>query len=83
MTLGDSILICLPLGDGTKIRGQRANVIIADEFACLRSNSLVETAHGLMRIEDCVTNRISDVINKNGEYEEANGFIKTPLTECL
>jgi hypothetical protein len=32
LRMGDSIIIALPLGDGTKIRGQRAGVIIADEF---------------------------------------------------
>lgn len=31
--IGDSIIIALPLGDGKKIRGQRGNVIIAEEFA--------------------------------------------------
>ncbi len=35
LQLGDSKIICLPLGDGTKIRGQRANDIIADEFASI------------------------------------------------
>ncbi len=34
-TIGDSVIIALPLGDGTKIRGQRANYIIADEFASI------------------------------------------------
>ena len=33
MKLGKSTITCLPLGDGTKIRGQRANDIITDEFA--------------------------------------------------
>ncbi len=33
MRLNDSTITCLPLGDGTKIRGQRANDIITDEFA--------------------------------------------------
>ena len=33
MTINDSTVTCLPLGDGTKIRGQRANDIITDEFA--------------------------------------------------
>lgn len=33
--VGDSTIIALPLGDGTKIRGQRANYIIADEFASI------------------------------------------------
>ena len=35
LTIGDSTITCLPLGDGSKIRGQRANDIIADEFASI------------------------------------------------
>jgi hypothetical protein len=35
MILGDSIIMAVPLGDGTKIRGLRANYIIADEFASI------------------------------------------------
>ena len=35
MIIGDSTITCLPLGDGSKIRGQRANDIIADEFASI------------------------------------------------
>jgi hypothetical protein len=31
--IGDSVALALPIGDGQKIRGQRANDIIADEFA--------------------------------------------------
>jgi hypothetical protein len=35
MYIGDSTVTALPLGDGSKIRGQRANDIIADEFASI------------------------------------------------
>lgn len=35
LRVGDSIIIALPIGDGSKIRGQRANIIISDEFASL------------------------------------------------
>ena len=35
LTIGESTVTCLPLGDGSKIRGQRANDIIADEFASI------------------------------------------------
>ena len=35
MHIGESRVTCLPLGDGSKIRGQRANDIIADEFASI------------------------------------------------
>lgn len=33
--IGDSIIYALPLGDGQKIRGFRANTVIADEFAAI------------------------------------------------
>lgn len=33
LRMGDSIIIALPIGDGTKIRGQRASIVCADEFA--------------------------------------------------
>ena len=35
MHINESTITCLPLGDGSKIRGQRANDIIADEFASI------------------------------------------------
>lgn len=35
LRIGNSKIIFLPLGDGQKIRGQRANDIIADEFATI------------------------------------------------
>lgn len=35
MRINESVVTCLPLGDGQKIRGQRANDIIADEFASI------------------------------------------------
>lgn len=35
LIIGESVIIALPLGDGSKIRGQRANYIIADEFASI------------------------------------------------
>ena len=38
MRLGDSWAIAIPLGDGSKIRGLRAHIIIADEFASISSD---------------------------------------------
>jgi len=35
MRLGDSWTIAIPMGDGSKIRGLRAHIIIADEFASM------------------------------------------------
>jgi len=35
LRINESTVTCLPLGDGQKIRGQRANDIISDEFASI------------------------------------------------
>ena len=35
LRMGDSIIVALPLGNGEKIRGQRANIILSDEFASI------------------------------------------------
>ena len=40
--LGDSWAIAIPMGDGSKIRGLRAHIIIADEFASI-SPDIYET----------------------------------------
>lgn len=42
MRLGDSWTIAVPMGDGSKIRGLRAHIIIADEFAAI-SPEIYET----------------------------------------
>lgn len=35
LRIGESMILFLPLGDGSKIRGQRATVVIGDEFASI------------------------------------------------
>jgi hypothetical protein len=35
MKLNDSVALAIPIGDGSKIRGLRANIIIADEFGSI------------------------------------------------
>lgn len=42
MTINGGIISCLPIGDGSKIRGYRANDIIADEFSA-QSKPIFET----------------------------------------
>jgi len=78
--LGPSSIVALPTGDGQKIRGFRASCIIADEFACLDKNTLVETNNGLERISD-ISYLGTSVINKDGDFEPINSFIKTPKTD--
>jgi hypothetical protein len=50
-TIGESIIIAIPLGDGTKIRGYRANVIIADEFASIPKSIYEEVVSGFASVQ--------------------------------
>jgi hypothetical protein len=42
LRLGESLIVALPMGDGSKIRGQRASIILADEYASI-SKEIFET----------------------------------------
>jgi hypothetical protein len=83
MHIGQSTITCLPLGDGSKIRGQRANDIIADEFACLEAGSLVETTNGLIRVEDFDSARKVEIYTGDNSFpqERAMKYIATPLQD--
>lgn len=50
LRVGDSIIVALPLGDGTKIRGQRANIIIADEFASIPKDIFETVVRGFAAV---------------------------------
>jgi intein/homing endonuclease len=46
MRLGDSVITGMPIGDGGSIRGERANVILADEFAAQDESIFEEVIAG-------------------------------------
>jgi hypothetical protein len=50
LRMGDSLIVALPLGDGTKIRGQRANIIIADEFASIPKDIFETVVRGFAAV---------------------------------
>lgn len=82
--VGKSNLIGIPLGGaGEKIRGIRANVIVADEFACLDKNTIVETDCGLMRIAHSFNEKDYGIFTGSNEVplEFPFDFIQTPLTD--
>ena len=84
MRINDSWAIAVPLGDGTKIRGLRAHIIIADEFNCLESNTIVETTKGLVRIGDTnIDHSKLDIITGDASCptERMDKYIMTP-TPC-
>lgn len=81
MTLNGSIISALPIGDGSKIRGMRANDIIADEFACLERNTLIQTDLGLIKIKDYLDGNVQSLVNINGELETPDKIFITPKTD--
>ena len=50
MIIGDSVAIALPLGNGEKIRGQRANYIIADEYASISEEIYQNVVRGFASV---------------------------------
>jgi|GEM_PF-622509 len=81
MRINGGTITCLPLGNGEKIRGQRANDIIADEFACLVSSTLIQTDRGLVKISDYLKGDVYNLLNKDRELETPERIFKTPLTD--
>lgn len=76
--IGRSTITAIPLGNGEKIRGLRANYVDVEEFNCLSANTLCETDLGLVRIKDLVENKKCFLVNKDGQYEEPIRYIRTP-----
>ena len=79
--IGESVCTAIPIGDGSKIRGQRANDLITDEFACIDKDSLVETTNGLVRISD-FNNIPGEILTGDKNISEPpTKYIKTPLCD--
>ena len=58
MHIGQSTVTCLPLGDGSKIRGQRANDIIADEFASIPRDIFENVVAGFAAVAACPIEKV-------------------------
>ena len=61
ITIGENWTIAIPLGDGSKIRGLRANVIVADEFASIPPDIYETVVQGFASVS-------SDPIGNVKEY---------------
>jgi len=59
--IGESSITAIPLGDGSKIRGQRANYIIADEFASISEEIYENVISGFAAVS---SNPVEQVKNR-------------------
>lgn len=69
MILGDSTVTCLPLGDGSKIRGQRANDIIADEFASIPREIFENVVAGFAAVSASPIENVKRIASKKKSVE--------------
>jgi hypothetical protein len=75
--IGQSEIIAIPLGDGTKIRGLRANYTIADEFASIPLEIFEVVIKGFASVSASPDKRVEDmarikVLRSLGMYSEAD-----------
>jgi hypothetical protein len=82
LRLNESTITCLPLGDGQKIRGQRANDIIADEFASIPREIFENVVAGFAAVSSDPVENVKRQAARNKakdygiEIEDAKGTSK-------
>jgi hypothetical protein len=82
-TVGASSIVALPLGDGQKIRGFRANVIIADEFQSIPEDVFDIVVRGFAATTKSPVDeaRIISMIKKLEEHGAPKEIIKSLSSE--
>jgi len=69
MHINQSTITCLPLGDGSKIRGQRANDIIADEFASIPRDIFENVVAGFAAVAASPIEKVKEKAKKKKAAE--------------
>jgi hypothetical protein len=69
MRLGDSWTVAIPMGDGSKIRGLRAHIIIADEFASISSDIYETVVSGFAAVSANPIQNVKDQAKKQAMIE--------------
>jgi len=73
MRINNSRITCLPLGDGSKIRGQRANDILADEFGSIPRETFETVVAGFASVSSDPVENVKRVAAR--KKAEELGFI--------
>ena len=83
MHINQSTITCLPLGDGSKIRGQRANDIIADEFASIPRDIFENVVAGFAAVAASPIEKIKEKATEKKAKELGLELKKTPDTDLF
>ena len=78
MHINQSTITCLPLGDGSKIRGQRANDIIADEFASIPRDIFENVVAGFAAVAASPIEKVKERAKKK-KAEELGISLETDI----
>lgn len=70
MRLGESIITAIPLGDGNKIRGLRAHIIIADEFASIAPDIYETVVQGFSAVSASPIQNVKEQAKKKAMIEQ-------------
>lgn len=69
MTINGSVVVALPIGDGQKIRGQRANDIIADEFASMSRDIFENVIAGFAAVSASPVEAVKQIARQKAAKE--------------
>ena len=69
LRLGDSWAMAIPMGDGSKIRGLRAHIIIADEFASISSDIYETVVAGFAAVSATPIQNVKEHAKKHAMIE--------------
>lgn len=68
--LGESIITAIPLGDGNKIRGLRAHIIIADEFASIAPDIYETVVSGFSSVSASPIQNVKEQAKKQAMIDQ-------------
>lgn len=75
MRIGESVITAIPLGDGTKIRGLRANIILSDEFASVPNEIFENVVSGFAAVSMDPIDKLKAAARRRAMKEEG---LETP-----
>lgn len=70
MRLGESIITAIPLGDGNKIRGLRAHIIMADEFAAIAPDIYETVVQGFSSVSATPIQNVKEQAKKQALIQQ-------------
>ena len=79
LTINDSSAICIPLGDGSKIRGLRGNLILADEFGSINPQIYETVVQGFGVVSKTPIDNVQEEARKESMQKDGKWTVEDEL----